>query len=303
MFLRRLRHAAWPAALCAVVLGLAACGDDDDGGSGDSAATTTAPARSADVAAKLPAPIASKGTLTVASDATYSPMEFIAPDGRTLQGMDVDLAKALGAVMGLKTRVVNSSFDAIIPGLQGGRFDVAMSAMTDSKEREKAVNFVTYFSSGTSFFTKAQGGPEIATLADLCGEKVAVQKGTTQAADATAQDKKCKTGGKPGVTVLVLPDQGAANLALSSGRATVSMADSPVAAYQVKQSKGQFELSGESYGTAPYGVAIPKDSGLEEAVLAGVKEIMENGAYMDILEKWGLQDGAIDDPVINGATS
>ncbi len=303
MSLRRLRRAAWPAALCTLVLGLAACGDDDDAGSGDSASTATTPARNAEVAAKVPAPIAAKGTLTVASDATYSPMEFIAPDGKTIQGMDADLAKALGTVMGLRTRVVNSTFDAIIPGLQGGKFDAAMSAMTDNEEREKVVDFVTYFSAGTSFFTKATGGPQIEELADICGEKVAVQKGTTQADDATAQNKKCRADGEPAVTLLVLPDQPAANLALSSGRATVSMADSPVAAYQVKQSKGRFKLSGESYGTAPYGVAIPKDSGLEEAVLAGLEELLANGTYMEILEKWGLQDGAIDDPQINGATS
>jgi polar amino acid transport system substrate-binding protein len=229
-------------------------------------------------------------------------MEFIAPDGRTIQGMDVDLAKALGTVMGLKTRVVKATFDAIIPGLNGKKYDLAMSAMTDTKEREKVVDFVTYFSAGTSFFTKAQGGATVAELADLCGEKVAVQKGTTQADDATAQDKKCKSAGEPGVTVLVLPDQPAANLALSSGRATVSMADSPVAAYQVKQSKGQFKL-GESYGTAPYGIAIPKQSGLEEAVLAGLKAVMEDATYATILRKWGVVNGAIDDPAINGATS
>jgi polar amino acid transport system substrate-binding protein len=304
MSLRTLRHAAGTAALCALVLGLAACGDDDN----KSAATPAgagaggAPTKDAAVAAKVPAAIASKGTLTVATDATYAPMEFIAPDGRTIQGMDVDLAKALGAVMGLKTHVVKATFDAIIPGLNGKKYDFAMSSMTDTKEREKVVDFVTYFSAGTSFFTKAQGGPAIAGLDDLCGEKVALQKGTTQADDATAQDKKCRAAGKDGVTVLVLPDQPAANLALASGRATVSMADSPVAAYQVKLSKGQFKL-GESYGAAPYGVAIPKESGLEDAVLAAVKALMAGDRYAAILKKWGVQDGAIDDPAINGATS
>jgi polar amino acid transport system substrate-binding protein len=302
MSLRNLRHAAWPAALCALVLGLAACGDDKETGPGNTAGAETTPTRNADVAAKVPAAIASKGTLTVATDATYAPMEFIAPDGRTIQGMDVDLARALGTVMGLKTRVVKATFDAIIPGLNGKKYDFAMSAMTDTKEREKVVDFVTYFSAGTSFFTKAQGGATVAKLGDLCGEKVAVQKGTTQADDASAQDKKCKSAGEPGVTVLVLPDQPAANLALSSGRATVSMADSPVAAYQVKQSKGQFKL-GESYGTAPYGIAIPKESGLEEAVREGLKALMQDATYATILKKWGVVNGAIDTPAINGATS
>lgn len=305
MSIRTLRGVAWPAVLSAAVLGLAACGDSDDSssssnGAAPSATKTTATADPG-VAALVPAKIASKGTLTVAADATYAPNEFIAPDGKTVQGMDADLAKALAAVMGMKAKVVNASFDSIIPALEGHKYDLGMSSFTDTKEREEVVDFVTYFSAGTSFFTKATGGPDVQTIEDLCGTKVAVEKGTTQSDDATAQAKKCGAGEK--ATVLVFPDQNAANLALSSGRATVGMADTPVAAYQVKQSEEQFKLSGESYGTAPYGIAIPKDTELEQAVLAGVKKLMEDGTYLAILTKWGVESGAIDDPEINGATS
>ena len=162
-----------------------------------------------------------------------------------------------------------------------------MSSFTDTKEREKTVDFVTYFSAGTSFYVKAQGGPTINTLADLCGHKVAVEKGTTQADDAAAQSKKCKAAGKPGVTVSVFPDQNGANLALSSGRAEVGMADSPVADYQVKKSNGQFKLTGKPYGTAPYGIAIPKDSGLAKPLLAALKALMANGQYKAILDEVG----------------
>ncbi len=305
MSIRRLRGVAWPAVLCATVLGLAACGDSDDSSGstsgGASSATKTTATADPGVAALVPAKIASKGTLTVAADATYAPNEFIAPDGKTVQGMDADLAAALAAVMGMKAKVVNASFDSIIPALEGHKYDLGMSSFTDTKEREEVVDFVTYFSAGTSFFTKAEGGPDVKTIEDICGTKVAVEKGTTQADDATAQAKKCGAGKK--ASVLVFPDQNAANLALSSGRATVGMADTPVAAYQVKQSEGQFKLSGESYGTAPYGIAIPKDTDLEQAVLAGVKKLMEDGTYITILTKWGVETGAIDDPEINGATS
>ncbi len=81
------------------------------------------------------------------------------------------------------------------------------------------------------------------------------------------------------------------------------MADSPVAAYQVKQSAGTFKLSGKPYGEAPYGIAIKKDSGLAEPVLEAVKAIIADGSYAKVLETWGIQDGAITEPVINGATS
>jgi polar amino acid transport system substrate-binding protein len=255
------------------------------------------------VAAEVPAKYKAKGTLTVAADATYAPNEFIAPNGHTVVGMDADLAKALAGVMGLKVKLVNATFDSIIPGLASGKFDLGMSSFTDTKAREKVVDFVTYFSAGTSFYVKASGGPNIQSLSDLCGHTVAAEKGTTQQNDATAQAAKCKKAGKPADKVSVFPDQNGVNLALSSGRAQVAMADSPVAAYQVKQSHGQFKVTGKPYGTAPYGIAIPKKSGLPKPILDALKVLIKNGQYKAILSRWGIQQGAISNPKINGAIS
>jgi polar amino acid transport system substrate-binding protein len=305
MFRSRSRAGAMSVALVVAAL-LAGCGSDNTSSTGGGSTATSGPsAGNADkkVAALVPAAVKSKGTLTVAADASYAPNEFIGSDGKSVEGMDADLAKALAAVMGVKAKVVNATFDGIIPGLAAKKYDLGMSSFSDTKEREKTVDFVTYFSAGTSFYVKAQGGPTINTLADLCGHKVAAEKGTTQAADATAQDKKCKAGGKPGVTVSVFPDQNGANLALSSGRAEVGMADSPVAAYQVKKTNGQFKLVGQPYGTAPYGIAITKGTGLDKPVLAAMKVLVANGQYKKILEKWGIASGAITNPQINGASS
>ena len=284
-------------------------------GGGKKTSSTTAPATTSStttsampgvnpkLASEVPSKDKSKGTLTVAADASYAPNEFIGSDGHTVVGMDPDLAKALADVMGLKVKVVNATFATIIPGLSSGKYDLGMSSFTDTKARQKVVDFVTYFSAGTSFYVKASGGPAINTLADLCGHKVAVERGTTQQMDATAQSTKCKSAGKPGVTVLVFTDQSAANLALSSGRGQVGMADSPVAAYIVKKSNGQFKLTGKAYGTAPYGIAIPKGNGMAKPILGAVKELIANGTYKTILTKWGIQAGAITNPKINGATS
>ena len=269
---------------------------------GTTSTTISTPTTDSTVAAQVPSKFKSK-TLVVAADATYAPNEFIGSNGKTVEGMDPDLAKALAAVMGVKVKVVNTSFDGIIPGLAAGKFDVGMSSFTDTKERQKTVDFVTYFQAGTSFYVKANGGPTINSLADLCGHSVGVERGTTQAADATAQNGKCKSAGKSGVKVSVYPDQNAANLAISSGRQQVGMADSPVAAYIVKQSNGQFKLSGKSYNTAPYGIAIPKGSGLTKPFLSALKVLMSDGTYKAILTKWGIADGAITNPKINGAIS
>jgi polar amino acid transport system substrate-binding protein len=284
------------AVTAAAGLGLAACGSSND----SSSTSTAAPATK--VAAAVPSAIKSKGTITVAADATYAPNEFVDTDGKTVIGMDADLADAIATSLGLKAKVANAGFDGIIPGLASHKFDLGMSSFTDTKERERTVDFVTYFSAGTSFFVKS-GGPTITALADLCGKKVSVEKGTTQADDSAAQSKKCTSAGKAAVKVLVFPDQNGANLALSSGRADVGMADSPVAAYQVKQSSGAFKLGPKPYGTAPYGIAIPKDTGMAKPVLAALKALIADGTYTKILDKWGVQAGAITDPVINGATS
>ena len=105
------------------------------------------------------------------------------------------------------------------------------------------------------------------------------------------------------MSVQALPDQNAVNLALSSGRADVAMADQPVAAYAVKQSDGKFKTSGTAYGNAPYGIAMSKDSGLAQPVLAAVKALIADGTYGKIFDYWGLQSDKITNPTINGATS
>src|SRR5579884_3260485 len=310
---RRIWLASVLAALC--IVALAACGSSSSNSSSNTTASspstsssTSTPSSTAgnpSVEALVPASIKSKGTLTVAADASYAPNEFFASDGKTVIGMDPDLVKALGAVMGLKVNVVNATFDSIIPGLASGKYDMGASSFTDTKAREQTVDFVDYLVAGESFYTKASGGTTINTIADICGKTVSVEKGTTEETDATTQGKKCKSAGKPGVTVLPFPDQNGANLAVSSGRAQLGFADTPVAAYQVKQSSGTFKLVGAPYASAPYGLALPKSPNLAPAVLAALKDLQKNGTYMRILTKWGIQAGAIpaSQMKINGATS
>src|SRR5579862_4050482 len=238
--------------LCAAAI--AACGSSNNSSSSSSSSSSgstssSAPSPAADPAVEklVPASIKSKGSITIAADATYAPDEFIGSDGHTVVGMDADLAKALAAVMGLKANVVNASFDSIIPGLASGKYDMGASSFTDTKAREKAVDFVDYANVGESFYTKASGGTTIGSITDICGKTVSVEKGTTEEADAGTQSAKCKKAGKPAVTVLTFADQNGANLAVSSGRAQLGFADTPVADYQVKQSNGTFKLVGAAY--------------------------------------------------------
>jgi polar amino acid transport system substrate-binding protein len=292
----------WVPAL--TVLALAGCGSASTTSSTSvTVVKTTTSAASPTVSSQVPAAMKSKGTLNVATEAQYAPNEFIAPNGHTIIGMDADMMNALGAVMGLKVNLINSNFETIIPGLAAGRYDVGASSFTDTKEREKTVDFVDYFNAGISFYAKTSANPGVNTVADLCGKTVAVEKGTVEQEEAEAQNKKCGKEGKKGVTVLIFTGQNAVNLAVSSGRAEVGMADSPVVAYQIKQSDGAFKLVGKSYAFAPYGFAVPKTTGMTTPLLAALKLIISNGEYHAILEKWGLTEGAITTPTINGAKS
>jgi polar amino acid transport system substrate-binding protein len=271
-------------------------------GTATTAGASTTTTVDSKIAAEVPAAIKSKGTLTVATFPHYAPDEFFGSDGKTVVGMDLDLAKALAAVMGLKVKIVSTSFSTILPGVSSHRYDLGMSSITDTKRREKTVDFVTYFKAGTTFFANLAGVVLQHGLADLCGHSVAVARGTTQQADATAQSGKCRAAGKPGVKVFVYPSLTAVRVGVAK-RGQVGMADLPVAAYLVVTSKHQFKLTGTPYNVAPYGIALPKGNGMAKPVLDALKMLMANGSYKAILTRWYISSGAITNPQINGAIS
>jgi polar amino acid transport system substrate-binding protein len=288
----------------AAVTVAAGCGssNDDNGTTNASGGELTATpginvAKDDAIASAAANAVSQSGQLSVASDATYPPMEFFGPsDNTTVIGADADISKALGQIMGLTAKVQNTPFDSILPGLTAGKYDLGISSFTDSLDRQKTNDFVTYAQAGTSFYASADSDVNPATLDDLCDSSVAVEKGTTQQEDAEAQAKKCQ------VDVQVYPDQNGANLAISSGRAELGMADSPVSAYIVEQSDGKFKL-GQAYGVAPYGIAMKKGSPLAQPVLDAVKALYADGTMQKIFDYWQLPDTAISNPQINGATS
>ena len=199
---------------------------------------------------------------------------------------------------------MNATFDSIIPGLASGKYDLGMSSFTDTKEREQTVDFVTYFTAGRRSTSRRRAARRSPALADLCGKKVAVEKGTTQAADADGAEQEVHGGRQAGRDAVGLPGPERREPGALSGRADVGMADSPVADYQVKQSNGQFKLIGKPYGTAPYGIAIPKDNGHGQAGPRGAQGADGRRPVQGDPEEVGRRStGAITHPQINGATS
>jgi polar amino acid transport system substrate-binding protein len=250
-------------------------------------------------------PSSFKGTtLQVATDATYPPDESMS--GTTMVGFDVDLMKAIGTTLGLKSKEVNVTFDSIIAGIQAGKYQVGNSSFTDTKVRQASVNFVDYFQAGEAVYAKSTSNAKFTGLSSLCGKSVAVETGTTEQSDAVKTAKKCS--GSKKLTVLAYPTQTSANLAVSSGRATVGFLDSQVAGYVVSQSSGAFKLIGSAIEVAPYGIATPKSSAGKKLAMAfqmAIKTMIANGSYGAILKKWGVTAGALPTSkiVLNGAIS
>jgi len=284
-----------------LALVVAACGDDGTGGGTTETTAGAAPSVDEALAAKVPAAIKSDGKLLIGTDPTYAPNEFLDTDGKTVVGFDVDLFNAVAAKLGLTTEWESAAFDAIIPGILSGKYEAGVSSFTINDERKQQVNMISYFSAGTQWGTKT-GNPSGVQPDDACGKKVAVQTNTVQDTDDLSSKRQdaCKSAGKPAITIDRYQRQDQATAAVVSGKDDAMLADSPVLAYAVKQTNGQLELLGDIYDAAPYGYVVQKDqTEFAQAVADAVQALITDGTYKTILDKWGVQAGAIDSPAVN----
>jgi polar amino acid transport system substrate-binding protein len=285
---------------------LTGCGDQTKKAGGNS---------SAPLADKLPKDIRDAGVIKVGSDIAYPPVEYM--QGGKAVGIDPDIAEALGKQLGVKFEFQNGKFAQLIVGLQSKRYDVAMSAMNDTKDRQNGIDsdtgkkvgngidFVDYFTAGTSILVQKGNPKGIKTLDDLCGQVVALQRGTTSEGIAKAQNTKCKKDGKKAITLQTFDTDPEALLRLKQGASVADLNDFPVAAYNAKTSGGgnDFEVIGEQIEAGPYGIGVSKENTqLRDALQAAMNAIIKNGDYQKILEKWNVTDGGVTEAKINGGS-
>jgi polar amino acid transport system substrate-binding protein len=286
------------AAAALTLSSLAACGSESDSGS-----SAPVPSASADtsLADKVPAAIKSTGKLVIGTDSSYAPSEFLADDGKTVQGFDVDLFDAVAQKLGLTTEWQSATFDSIIPGVTSAKYNVGVSSFTINADREKVATMISYFAAGTQWAAKT--GVTISPD-DACGKKIAVQTGTVQVDDITAKSKACTTAGKAKITFDQYQKQSDATNAVVTGKDDAMLADSPVCAYAVKQTNGQLALAGDIYDSAPYGYVVAKDqTDLANVIQQAVQALIADGTYKTVLDKWGVSAGAITTPAVNPAVS
>jgi polar amino acid transport system substrate-binding protein len=281
----------------------AACGGSTPTGSTPTGSATTHHAR-LDPALHdlLPQAVKDQGFLRVGTDASYAPIESYAPDGRTIIGMDPDLGVEIGRVLGVRLQFEATDFDKLLANLGRGSLDLAISAMTDTPERAKIVDFVDYFTAGTSIVVQRGNPAGVTELNDLCGKVVAVERATTQVDLLARTQKNC---GVQRIIVRTYPTNSDALLQLRTGRAVAVLNDTPPATFLVNDARtsSHYQLaSNAQYEPAPYGIAVAKSQpGLRDAVKGALEQLLRSGVYADVLARWHVQTGAVHQITVNSS--
>lgn len=280
----------------ALLAGLAACGSTEPSSAGAGGSLSAVVVRDDALAAMVPDEVAADGVLSIGTDASYPPAEFLDADG-AIVGFDVDLASAVAAVLGLTAEFEDAAFDSVVAGVQYGWFELGVSALTITPERLQRVDMPSYFRAGTSWAVSA-GNPQGVTPDDACGHRVAVQRATVQVGDLRDRSMGCEDAGKKRITVVQYPRQDDATGAVIRGEADAMLADSPVVAHAIQAADDRLQFTGRTYGVAPYGYAVAK-GGFAAAVQGALQKLMDDGTYEEVLSAWGVQIGAVTTSELN----
>jgi polar amino acid transport system substrate-binding protein len=295
-----------PVMLAALAILVSACGSGNGDSTGKGAAASVPPqTQNASLNAMLPEAIRSAGVIKVGTEALYPPFESFGPDNKTIVGLDPDIANALGELLGVKMPMTHTAFDGLLTALDGGRFDVVIAAITDTKERQAKYDFVDYFTTGQAIVVKKGNPAGIKEVTDLCGKSVSVLTASTQEKLLAGFNAKECAANK--IKVTALPNDKDALLQVQTGRADANFTQDAVGRYNAKTVGGgnRFEVANsEPMLPTPVGAVFQKeDTQLRDAVQAALKELIANGTYDQILEKHDLTGGANKDATINGGTS
>lgn len=302
--IRKLRTSAAVLAVVGMAFGVAGCGSSGDPvvesstKSSTSTPATTTIARDDALASLLPEALRTSGTMTVGTNVPYEPNEFLDRSGR-LVGFDIDLMNAVGQVLGVRPDYQRMAFASMLDKVSDGGVDAAISSITDTSEREKSMDFVTYFNSGVSWASRTN---DQVTPGDACGKRVVVKAGTVaDRVDVAARSKACTSKGDKLITVVRVADQDAVAPTLQAGKADAMAADYEVTAYEVKKAGGALTLAPGVFLSQPYGIALKKGSPLVEPIRGAVQSLMDSGDYQRIADKWGVGAGTIPGALVNGS--
>ncbi|MFF7177211.1 transporter substrate-binding domain-containing protein [Streptomyces sp. NPDC008121] len=253
-------------------------------------------------AALLPADVRTKGTLRVGSSVGFPPGAYY-PNGsdKPPAGQDIDLADAVAKVLGIRLERQIASFETILPALGSGKYDLGTGNFGVTAARLKTIDFVTYVNDGQGFAVRKGNtalGTKVTDLTQLCGLTIGTGAGTTFETTLAEQKGVCAKAGKKPYDVKVYSENGATVTALQQGRIDVVMSTINGLRHQAAQPASQTAFLGE-FHRLDVGFAFKKGSPLTPAFQAAVNQLIEDGTYARILDKWGTGPSAIETSRVN----
>lgn len=292
------RRYIFPTFVAIAALTLTGCVDNSAKSAGAPAPAAESEAITTDdaVAALVPEKTAKSGVLVIATSPNYPPNEFKDEAGQPI-GWGIEVAGGIAAKLGLKPSYKIASFENIIPGITNGTLDLGESSFTDNPERQKQIDFVNYYNSGTQW-ASAKGKTVDPTNA--CGLTVAVQATTKQdVVDLPSLSEKCVASGKEPITKLPFDTQDSAINAVVLGTADAVTGAAPVILYGIEKTGDKLQTAGEMTDTSFYGLGVAKNSAMVPAVQAALQSMIDDGSYQEILDRWGVAAGAVTKATIN----
>ncbi|MCD5345579.1 ABC transporter substrate-binding protein [Agromyces sp. H3Y2-19a] len=274
-----LRRIAGAVAALAVAASLAACSSSGSGGS----------AASGDDALGLVKP----GALTVCTG--DSPPNIFYDENNELTGVEIDMANAFADNLGLKTELAEYAFAGLIPALQANQCDVIMGSLYIKPEREEIANFVPYLYSGTGVGVSKENPKGVTGVDDsLCGLKVVAITGATGGNGAEELSAKCEADGEKALNLTLVDEGTAAVQQVITGQQDAFIDTSEIMDFYNRESDGALVMAGEPVGKIKIGAATLKDNtALNEALDGAMQQIIDDGDYAALLEKWGVQSADI----------
>ncbi len=298
-----------PLAISALaLLGLAACGAGGDGTTGDQGGTAAqeGPAKTA-LTDRLPDTIKESGVIRYAGD-SHPPYRIVADDGKTVTGIDKDLQDALGKALGVRSEIsIVSGLPAALSGMLSSRYDAFNGPVKDTPEREQQFDAIVWMVTRTSYLVPKANSATIKSSGDLCGKRVAGTEGSIVDDQIKRLSAWCVKQGKPEVQFIGFADTNGTILAADSGRADAAGMTESAALDAISKKKDAYtyvkQTDEQGAGVDQLAMLVPKASGLGPVMLDAFKEIFENGEYKKIMDKYGLTNVAVDEPLLNPATT
>lgn len=253
-------------------------------------------------AAELPEAIKQAGVLRLTVNSTYAPMEYRDPATNELVGLDIDLANEIAKRLGVKIVWSETPFAELIPSLQTKRADFIISGISDRASRRETADFIDYLTTGPQFFVLADSAAKAAV--DLCGKKVGTTRSTSFPVEIEKWSKQnCEAAGKPAIQYVPGENSIDVRNQLKQGRIDAAVQGSETLPYAQSQEAGKYRVVGEPFAVGYQGIMLRKDdAALREVVTQHLTAMIADGSYKVILDKFGLGDNAVTQPLMNAAT-